>query len=144
MIRVKDLIKGRFVIAMTAGLLISVSLFSGFSRYDATPLVHRETMQRSNQLYENGRFQEASQTYQQLVDLGVEHENLFYNLGNAYYKSGDLGRAVLNYERARRMAPRDADIRANLDFARSLALDRYESEATSPLEDWVGFAAGGV
>ena len=139
--KVIDLIKGRWMIAILVGLLISVSVLSGFSSYDAAPLVHSETMQRSNQLYENGRFQEASQSYQQLVHLGVEHENLFYNLGNAYYKSGDLGRAVLNYERARRMAPRDADIRANLEFARLLALDRYETEANSPLEDWVGFTS---
>jgi hypothetical protein len=49
---------------------------------------------------------------------------LRYNLGNAYYKSGNLGRAVLNYERSLRLAPRDEDARANLELVQSMLRDR--------------------
>jgi tetratricopeptide (TPR) repeat protein len=139
MMKVKHKKNMRWIIAIVMGLFSSVLFLSAFTNYNAAGLVHRETMQRSNQLYENGRYLEASGSYQQLVDLGIEHQNLYYNLGNAYYKSGDLGRAVLNYERARRLAPRDRDIHANLEFAKSKTLDRYEIEASSPMEDWVGF-----
>ena len=92
-------------------------------------------------MYEKGRFQEAVQTYEQLVEKGIQDASLFYNLGNAHYKAGDLGRAILNYERARRLAPREADILANLEYTRSKALDRYESEAVSPLKGWVHLAS---
>ncbi len=82
-------------------------------------------MAQANALYESGDYAGAIKTYQQIIDGGVQHSGVYYNLGNAYYKSGDLGRAVLNYERARRLAPRDEDIRANLAFARAQVADQF-------------------
>lgn len=76
------------------------------------------TMQAANALYENGRYAEAIQAYQQLADQGIKDANLFYNLGNAYYQSGDLGNAILNYRRAAQIAPRESDIQSNLTLAR--------------------------
>jgi tetratricopeptide (TPR) repeat protein len=52
---------------------------------------------------------------------GQESGNVYFNLGNAYFRAGDAGRAILEYERARRLLPRDPDTRANLDYARALA-----------------------
>ena len=52
-------------------------------------------------------YEEAARTYQHLVGLGYEDATLYYNLANAYYKSEDMGRAILNYLRARRLAPFD-------------------------------------
>ena len=69
-------------------------------------------------LYEAGNYEEAARTYQHLVDLGYQEPTIYYNLANAYYKSEDMGRAVLNYLRARRLAPFDEDIEANLAFVR--------------------------
>ena len=82
-------------------------------------------MTQANALYEAGDYAGAIETYQQIIDGGIQHSSVYYNLGNAYYKSGDLGRAVLNYERARRLAPRDEDIRANLAFARAQVADQF-------------------
>ena len=82
-------------------------------------------MAQANALYEAGDYAGAIKTYQQIIDGGVQHSGVYYNLGNAYYKSGDLGRAVLNYERAHRLAPRDEDIRANLAFARAQVADQF-------------------
>lgn len=126
-----------WMMVITEGLFALTLFLSAFTSYQATSEHDLETMERSNQLYENGRFQEAVLTYQQLVDQGIHDERLYYNLGNAYYKTGDLGRAILNYERARRLAPRDADVQANLAFARSQALDRYETQTSTPLQAWV-------
>lgn len=81
-------------------------------------------MAKANALYESGDYASAVETYRQIIDSSMKHSAVYYNLGNAYYKSGDLGRAVLNYERARRLAPRDEDIRANLAFARTLVADQ--------------------
>jgi tetratricopeptide (TPR) repeat protein len=61
----------------------------------------------------------AAAHYQVLVDeYGVESASLYLNLGNARLLSGDVGRAVLNYRRALRLAPADPDIKAALDLAR--------------------------
>jgi tetratricopeptide (TPR) repeat protein len=73
---------------------------------------------RANGLYADGRYAEAAAEYERVLGTGVASANVYFNLGNAYLKAGDIGRAVLAYERARRRAPGDPDVRANLAFAR--------------------------
>lgn len=76
-------------------------------------------MQTANTLYAQERYGEAVQLYEQLVTSGLESRDLYFNLGNAYYLQGDSGRSILNYERAAQIAPRDADVIANLATARA-------------------------
>ena len=83
-----------------------------------------ELFERGNQLYEAGEFEEAVNLYEEAVERGAVAPELFYNLGNAYYKSGSLGKAVLYYERSLRLAPRDEDARANLTLVQSMLRDR--------------------
>ena len=78
---------------------------------------------RANQAYKEGRFQEATDQYNQLVRSGHRSGHLFYNLGNAYFRLNQLGWAILNYERARLLMPRDADLHFNLGYARDQAQD---------------------
>ena len=73
---------------------------------------------RGNALYGDGRFADAAAAYLAARAQGETSAALEYNLGNAWLKAGDVGRAVLAYERARRLAPRDPDLAANLGFAR--------------------------
>ncbi len=77
-----------------------------------------EAFEQANQLYERGQFTEAAAAYESLLRSGSASPALFFNLGNAYFKSGQVGRALFNYRRAEALAPRDPDIRANLQFAR--------------------------
>ena len=131
--------KKRMLIPLAASLLSLFLLLIAFSPLQAKSLLDRETMVRANQLYENGRFNQASQIYQQLADQGFSQSELLYNLGNAHYKQGDLGWAILNYERAARLSPRDGDIQANLDFSRAQTIDQLETEPASPLDQWLKF-----
>jgi tetratricopeptide (TPR) repeat protein len=101
-----------------------------------------ETLVSGNQLYEKGNFAEATQLYEQLANQGVADSTLYYNLGNAYYKQGDLGRAILNYTRAARLTPRDADVQANLALARSQVADKYSSTAESFTATLIDLAQG--
>ena len=87
--------------------------------------------EQGNDAYEGGRFEEAAQAYARIVEYGVRDPRVHYNLGNAYFKLGRLGPAILQYERALRLAPADRDIRDNLDFARTRIRDRVE-EPESP------------
>ena len=54
--------------------------------------------------------------------------SLFYNLGNTYFKAGELGRAILFYQKAKQLLPRDSDIKKNLAYAESLTIDKIEIE----------------
>jgi tetratricopeptide (TPR) repeat protein len=76
---------------------------------------------RGNALYAGERYAEAAAEYERVRAGGRESGHLYFNLGNAYVKAGQLGRAILNYERARRLLPRDPDVEANLGYARELS-----------------------
>ena len=115
------------------GVVLVVFLLVILSRQFAEAPDGSAAMKLANDLYERGRFVEAAQLYQQLADGGYGGIALFYNLGNAYYKSGDLGRAILNYLRAERLAPRDPDIQDNLQIARDGIVDPFERSEQSAL-----------
>jgi tetratricopeptide (TPR) repeat protein len=95
---------------------------------------------KANQAYSEGRFQEAVDGYENLVKSGRWNANLFYDLGNAWFRLGDFGKAILNYERALALDQRHPEAEANLRLARDEAralelrkdrIDRYVAMATS-------------
>lgn len=102
-----------------------------------------ETMLTANRLYEAGQFSRAAQAYEQLADQGYADSALFFNLGNAYFRLGDLGRAILNYRRAQVLAPRDGDTETNLRLARAQTADQYEAVEESGLENREGLPLHG-
>lgn len=72
----------------------------------------------ANRLYDQGKFREAAEAYDALVKAGIGSPAVFFNLGNASFRSGQIGRAIVAYRIAESLAPRDPDVRANLQFAR--------------------------
>jgi tetratricopeptide (TPR) repeat protein len=72
----------------------------------------------ANRLYEQGKYREAVVAYEGLQAAGTHSAALWFNLGNAHFKAGHVGDAIAAYRRAEQLAPRDADVRANLEFAR--------------------------
>jgi tetratricopeptide (TPR) repeat protein len=77
-----------------------------------------------NASYEAGDYPAAVEAYRRLTDAGVVNGNLYYNLGNAYYKNNELGHAVLFYVRALRVQPRNDEARENLELVRSQLRDK--------------------
>jgi hypothetical protein len=77
-----------------------------------------------NAAYEAGDYSAAIDRYREVAESGVVHRDLYYNLANAYFKSGDLGHAVLWYERSLQIDPRNDDTRANLAVVRSMLRDQ--------------------
>jgi tetratricopeptide (TPR) repeat protein len=73
----------------------------------------------ANNLYYAGKFTDAVAAYENILYSGQKSVALYYNLGNAYFKSGQIGKAIAAYREAEKMTPRDPDIRANLQFARN-------------------------
>jgi len=113
--------------------LLPLALLLGRQVWLPSRTVNAEGMAVANRLYEEGKYAQASQAYEQVAAQGVADAALFYNLGNAYFKQADVGRAILNYRRAGWISPRDADIHANLALARSQRLDRLEDEGEDAL-----------
>jgi tetratricopeptide (TPR) repeat protein len=90
-------------------------VIGGGAEADRAELMFRE----ANRFYEQGDYAAAAAAYEDLLAQNAGSAALHFNLGNAHFKSEQLGRAIWQYRMARDLSPRDADIRANLQFARS-------------------------
>ncbi len=110
-------------------------LFAGTGISEAQP---NSQFVKANQEYAAGDFNAAASDYEELVRSRVDTPNLFYNLGNAYFRKKDFGRAILNYERALALDPRHPEAQANLKIARDEA--RALELIPSPLERSLEFA----
>ena len=112
---------------LLAGLLLAQTVLSPKVSADAN------AVDAANKLYLAGHYAEAVQLYEEQVARGVQDSALFFNLGNAYFQQGDLGRAVLNLERAAQLNPRDADIANNLTLVREQTTELFAEEPVGPL-----------
>jgi tetratricopeptide (TPR) repeat protein len=119
---------------MTKRLLLALVLSAGASF--AVAQSPDQLYQQADSLYQQKRFAEARELYEAVVSNGYVSGDLLYNLGNTYYRLGDLGRAILNYERARRYLPGDDDLRHNLQLANLRVVDRIEPTPRLFLWDW--------
>ena len=90
----------------------------------------------ADSLYQKGKYPEAAQAYEHLLQEG-EHADLYYNLGNAYYRMNDIGRCILNYERAALRDPGNSDIQFNLALARTKTIDKIGDDSSFFIIYWV-------
>lgn len=109
-----------FILALVIFLIIASLALA------QSPSSPAEAMLVANQRYEIGNYDEAIAGYEAIIAAGVRNSDVYYNLGNAYFKQGDMGRAILNYRRAQQLDPPDADIAANLALARTQTVDKLE------------------
>lgn len=92
---------------------------------------------RANTAYINGDFREAAAAYEQLLAQGAVSMKLYYNLGNACFKQDRLGKAILYYRRALRLAPGNDDVRYNLSVAEARTKDNIERIPEFFLSTWL-------
>ena len=93
------------------------------------------TKKNADDEYTKGNYQQAIKDYEELLKKGASVE-LYYNLGNAYYRTDNITRAVLNYERALLLSPGDEDIRFNLQMARSKTIDKIAPKSEMFFITW--------
>ncbi len=93
------------------------------------------TKENADAEYKRGNYQQAIKDYTELLKQGV-NADLYYNLGNAYYRTDNVTQAILAYERALMLSPGDDDIRFNLQFATSKTIDKITPESKMFFVTW--------
>ncbi|MCB4755797.1 MAG: tetratricopeptide repeat protein [Elusimicrobia bacterium] len=107
-------------------LLVAVVLIAGSGSL-LSASVSQDQFEQANTAFEQGDADRALDIDKTLIQKGFGGTALYYNLGNLYYRRGERGAAILWYERAHRLSPRDTDITFNLALARSHLKDEKES-----------------
>lgn len=97
----------------------------------------KDDFDRGVAAYNEGEYQQALDIFKAVLDSGYVSPELYYNLGNSYYKIGQKGMAVASYLQAQRLAPRNEDIGANLHFVRSTLRDKIEDSLQNPIWEFV-------
>ena len=100
------------IILIITVILISFSVF-------ANKKEQQKIIQKANELYKSEKYQEAIFTYKKVLDNGYESAELYYNIGNTYFKINKLGYAILYYEKAKLLDPNNKKNNQNLKFAQS-------------------------
>lgn len=112
-------VKLNILTILCAGAAVLFICVTAASAADGGKVSAERIFYKANDFYEAGKYDEAIEAYLKLAGEGKESGNLYYNLGNSYFKAGLLGKAILYYEKARRLMPRDGDLEANYRHALS-------------------------
>jgi tetratricopeptide (TPR) repeat protein len=94
-------------------------------------------MENANNLFVDGKFQEAVVAYENILELGYESSDLYYNMANAYYKQNVISQAILNYEKALLLAPNNDDVKYNLELCNRLVVDQIEVLPVFFITSWI-------
>jgi tetratricopeptide (TPR) repeat protein len=112
-------------------LLIALLSFRGFGSDISDSLV-----QSGNKAYNEANYLDAVDDYLAVIDMGFASPGLYYNLGNSYFKLNNIPAAILYYEKALKLAPKDEDINFNLSLANSRIIDKIEPVPEFFLKKW--------
>lgn len=110
-------------------LLVFLFSISGIS-------AQNDLFDSANSAYSKGNYKSAVKLYEDILAQGQESAELYYNLGNACYKNNDVAHAILNYERAKKLAPEDEDVLSNLKLANLKVEDKIETAPQLFLSEW--------
>ena len=126
--KIEDFLKGKKHIRRSAVPVLLLMLMMPLSASAVTKA-------EADSAYVHERYQQAIADYEALLKGGVSAD-LYYNLGNAYYRTDNITKAILNYERALLLSPGDADTRFNLQMARSKTIDKITPESEMFFVTW--------
>jgi len=96
-----------------------------------------DAIKYANDLYAKGNFQAAAKQYEKILQNEGVAPELYYNLGNAYYKMNEIGLAILNYERALKLSPLFEDARFNLQLAQQKIVDNVNYNQQFFIQRWI-------
>ncbi len=121
-------------------VLISVIMVSSANLFAENMAMNQQTankeFQTANEFYQNKQFQDAIDTYTNIINAGYVSDDIFYNLGNCFYKIEEYPSAILNYEKAMTINPRNDDIALNLKLANAQIVDKIQPLPEFFLTKW--------
>ena len=139
MITIKRLI---FIISIGALFFSPAHPVQGKNQSSTTFLSHNQEIEEAvdaatsfmeaHKYYNEEKYDQAASLYERTIQSGIQNGEIYYNLGNSYFKRGMLGKAILSYRLAELHLPRDEDLKANLRYARQLTKDRIEEKQFLP------------
>lgn len=121
-----------------AGMFVLFALFSSFGHAQQTAA---DAVAEAEAAYNAGDYATAITQYEKLLQVGVSGTEIGYNLGSAYFQSGDLGRALLHFRRAQVLTPRDGDVNRGLALVRALRVD-IQGDEVALIDNLAAFTAG--
>lgn len=134
----------RYILSIVAAIALT---FTAAAQSDTTEVVVEQHVEqsldsntlweRANQAYIDGDFAASAQLYSAIENRGLYSARLYYNMGNAYFKGGNLGKAILYYNRALVVSPAMDDARYNLEIAESLTKDKIAQVPQFFLKRWI-------
>ncbi|NWF88574.1 MAG: tetratricopeptide repeat protein [Ignavibacteriaceae bacterium] len=113
-------------------IIFSIILFSQFVHAKEIETLFNQAVAH----YQKGEYEQTVNLFEQILSKGYKGKSLYYNLGNAYFRLGKIGLAILNYERAKKLSPSDEDVNHNLTFANSRLIDKIETLPRFLIFDW--------
>jgi tetratricopeptide (TPR) repeat protein len=111
---------------MKISLLIAGWLLSSVFLFSDNALHLKEELQKAEDFYNNKKFDEALKIYTSIESDGYKSSDFYYNFGNIHYRLGNLGKAILYYEKANKLNPQDANVKHNLNICYSKTTDKIE------------------
>ncbi|GGB83683.1 BatE protein [Flavobacterium suaedae] len=87
----------------------------------------QQAFKEANKLYQEGKYAQAAKGYEDILKGGEESAELYFNLGNAYYKMDEVAPAIYNYEKSLLLKPNDKDTKINLGYAQKMTIDHIEA-----------------
>jgi tetratricopeptide (TPR) repeat protein len=111
-------------------ILVALISYTGVSQSE-------NTFENANEAYADDQYPKAVQLYTSLLDDGLVSGELYFNLGNAYFKQSDLANAIFHYEKALQLNPADQEVRENLEIANTQTIDKIENAPESNLKTMV-------
>lgn len=111
------------ILAIALLLTFSVSLFA---QYD-------DLMEKGNNFYKSEQYEEAISLYKRIIENGYESGPLYYNIGNSYFRMGELGYAILYYEKALKIDPGNEDVQYNLRLVNARIIDKIKELPDVPI-----------
>lgn len=101
-----------------------------------TSVTGQETFEKANELYIEEHYKTAAKSYEQLLDSSHQNAEIYYNLGNAYYKSKRIGLAIWAYEKSLKINPKNEDAKFNLEFVNLQTEDKIE-QPNPAISEWL-------
>ncbi|MFW5758104.1 MAG: tetratricopeptide repeat protein [Bacteroidota bacterium] len=118
---------------MKAQITLMISLLLPFMTWGQDL---KSLFEQANEAYKRSEYNHAIDLYQEILATGKVSPKVYFNLGNAYFKDNQLGKSILNYERALQLDPADTDIQYNLRLAKSKTIDKEDERLLLFYEVW--------